>query len=55
MSHGFSRILADQDHYCGVNSLVMDSLHPQFRPLLFDNARKKIRENPRKSVAKVSA
>jgi GxxExxY protein len=30
-------------------------LRPQFRRLLFDNARKKIRENPRESVAKVSA
>jgi GxxExxY protein len=29
--------------------------HPQFRRLLFDNERKKIRENPRESVAKVSA
>lgn len=28
---------------------------PQFRRLLFDNERKKIRENPRKSVAEVSA
>jgi GxxExxY protein len=28
---------------------------PQFRRLLFDNERKKIRENPGKSVAKVSA
>jgi GxxExxY protein len=28
---------------------------PQFRRFLFDNARKKIRVNPRKSVAKVSA
>jgi GxxExxY protein len=26
MSHGFSRILTDQGHYCGVDSLVMDSL-----------------------------
>jgi GxxExxY protein len=25
MSHGFSRTLTDQDHYCGVNSLVMNS------------------------------
>jgi hypothetical protein len=28
---------------------------PQFRRLLFDNERKKIRENQSKSVAKVSA
>ncbi len=28
---------------------------PQFRRLLFDNERKKIRENPCKSVARVSA
>jgi GxxExxY protein len=28
---------------------------PQFRRLLFDNARKKIRENPRESVAEVSS
>ncbi len=38
-----------------VGLLLNFGLRPQFRPLLFDNARKKIRENPRESVAKVSA
>ena len=38
-----------------VGLLLNFGLRPQFRRLLFDNARKKIRENPRKSVAKVSA
>jgi GxxExxY protein len=28
-------------------------VHPQFRPLVFDNERKKIRENPCESVANV--
>jgi GxxExxY protein len=114
MSHGFSRIFADQDRRHHVNLLVMkptslglkgtkvgqyyadlvvegvvllelkaartlDSAHeaqllhylrattievglllnfgmrPQFRRLLFDNERKKIRENPYESVAKVSS
>ncbi len=36
--------------------LLLDfGLRPQFRRLLFDNERKKIRENPCESVAKVSA
>ncbi len=35
--------------------LLNFGLRPQFRRLLFDNARKKIRENPCESVAKVSA
>jgi GxxExxY protein len=38
-----------------VGLLLNFGLRPQFRRLLFDNERKKIRENPRKSVAKVSA
>jgi GxxExxY protein len=38
-----------------VGLLLNFGLRPQFRRLLFDNARKKIRENPRESVAKVSA
>ena len=38
-----------------VGLLVNFGLKPQFRRLLFDNPRKNIRANPRKSVAKVSA
>jgi GxxExxY protein len=37
-----------------VGLLVNFGLRPQFRRLLFDNERKKIRENPCESVAKVS-
>jgi hypothetical protein len=52
MSHGFSQIFTDQDHYNGINLLVMNG--PGFRRLLFDNDRNKIRENPCESVAKVA-
>jgi GxxExxY protein len=38
-----------------VGLLLNFGLRPQFRRLLFDNERKKIRENPCESVAKVSA
>jgi GxxExxY protein len=38
-----------------IGLLLNFGLKPQFRRLLFDNERKKIRENPRKSVARVSA
>jgi GxxExxY protein len=38
-----------------VGLLLNFGLRPQFRRRLFDNARKKIRENPCESVAKVSA
>lgn len=38
-----------------VGLLLNFGVRPQFRRLLFDNARKKIRENPCESVAKVSA
>ena len=38
-----------------VGLLLNFGVRPQFRRLLFDNARKKIRENPCKSVAKVYA
>jgi GxxExxY protein len=38
-----------------VGLLLNFGLRPQFRRLLFDNERKRIRENPRESVAKVSA
>jgi GxxExxY protein len=38
-----------------VGLLLNFGLRPQFRRLLFDNARKKIRENPCESVAKVPA
>ena len=38
-----------------VGLLLNFGARPQFRRLLFDNERKKIRENPCKSVAKVSA
>ncbi len=38
-----------------VGLLLNFGLHPQFRRMLFDNERKKIRENPCKSVAKVFA
>jgi GxxExxY protein len=38
-----------------VGLLLNFGLRPQFRRLLFDNERKKIRENPRESAAKVSA
>jgi GxxExxY protein len=38
-----------------IGLLLNFGLEPQFRRLLFDNERKKIRENPRKSVAGVSA
>ncbi len=38
-----------------VGLLLNFGLRTQFRRLLFDNKRKKIRENPRKSVAKVLA
>ena len=38
-----------------IGLLLNFGLHPQFRRLLFDNERKKIRVNPCKSVAKVSA
>ena len=37
-----------------IGLLLNFGLKPQFRRLLFDNERKKIRENPRKSVAGVS-
>jgi GxxExxY protein len=38
-----------------VGLLLNFGLRPQFRRLLFDNERKKIRENPCESVAKVPA
>jgi GxxExxY protein len=38
-----------------VGMLLNFGTRPQFRRLLFDNERKKIRENPWKSVAEVSA
>jgi GxxExxY protein len=38
-----------------VGLLFNFGLRPQFRRLLYDNERKKIRENPCESVAKVSA
>jgi GxxExxY protein len=38
-----------------VGLLLNFGLRPQFRRLLFDNERKKTRENPRKSVAEVLA
>jgi GxxExxY protein len=38
-----------------VGLLLNFGVRPQFRRLLFDNERKKIRENPCKSVAKASA
>ncbi len=38
-----------------VGLLFNFGVEPQFRRLLFDNARKQIRGNPRESVAKVSA
>jgi len=38
-----------------VGLLLNFGLNPQFRRLLFDNERKKIRENPCKSVAGASA
>jgi len=38
-----------------VGLLLNFGLRPQFRRLVFDNNRKTIRENPRESVAKVSA
>jgi GxxExxY protein len=38
-----------------VGLLLNFGLHPQFRRLLFDNDRKKIRVNPCESVARVSA
>ena len=38
-----------------VGLLLNFGLHPQFRRMLFDNQRKKIRENPCESVAKASA
>ncbi|HEY1677937.1 MAG TPA: GxxExxY protein [Candidatus Sulfotelmatobacter sp.] len=38
-----------------VGLLLNFGMRPQFRRLLFDNERKQIRENPCKSVAKVSA
>jgi hypothetical protein len=54
MSHGFSPISANQHHKHRMNSLVM-STGPGVRRLLFDNDRKRIRENPRACVAKASA
>ena len=38
-----------------VDHCVLLELKPQFRRLIFDNERKKIRQNPRKSVARISA
>lgn len=38
-----------------VGLLLNFGFHPQFRRLIFDNARKKIRVNPCKSAAEVSA
>ena len=38
-----------------IGLLLNFGIRPQFRRLLFDNERKKIRENPCKSVAGVSA
>ncbi len=38
-----------------IGLLLNFGLRPQFRRLLFDNERKRIRGNPRESVAKVSA
>jgi len=38
-----------------IGLLLNFGVHPQFRRLLFDNERKKIRVNPCKSVAQVSA
>jgi hypothetical protein len=57
MSHGFARVFTDHQDISGVHSPVMGSplTRPQFRRLLFDNERKKIRENPCESVAKVLA
>jgi GxxExxY protein len=38
-----------------VGLLLNFGIRPQFRRLVFENARKKIRENPRESAAKASA
>jgi|SRR6185312_15654633 GxxExxY protein len=38
-----------------IGMLLNFGLKPQFRRLIFDNERKKIRQNPRKSVARISA
>ena len=38
-----------------VGLLLNFGLRPQFRRLLFDNERKKIRENPCESVARISS
>lgn len=63
MSHGFSRILTDNPGLGGVDSFVMETPAPglKYSELtdtiigVFDNTRKKIRENPCESVAKVLA
>jgi hypothetical protein len=54
MSHGFSPISTNQLHKHRMNLLVM-STGPGVRRLLFENDRKRIRENLRASVAKASA
>jgi hypothetical protein len=54
MSHGFSPISTNQHHKHRMNLPVMTT-GPGVRRLLFDNDRKKIRENPCASVAKASA
>ena len=38
-----------------IGILLNFGLKPQFRRLIFDNERKKIRENPCESVARISA
>jgi len=49
--HGFSRIIADNAGLSGVDSMVM---HTSLVGLI-DSTRKKIRENPCESVARVLA
>jgi hypothetical protein len=64
MSHGSARIFTDTAHdlqllhylrakEIEVGQLVNFGFRPPFRRLWFDNERKKIRENPGKSVAEV--
>ena len=59
MSHGFTLIYTDQDQGHRVDLVLMNTplglKHSEFRRLLFDNERKKVRVNPCESVAKVSA
>jgi hypothetical protein len=55
MTRGFSRIFTDQNLTCPLNLAVMTSVDLRHSSVTEEINRKKIRVNPCKSAAKVSA